>query len=134
MELDFTRAERKPSAISLIPLINVIFLLLTFFMIAGSFEKNTPAMVTLPEARNGKVLESGELELVLTSDNRIIFAGDEVPPKALQALVAAKLEEQPNTILTLKADANLQARDMIDVLDVIKKAGGVNVSLVTQGK
>lgn len=141
MELDFTkdpfefrRVRRKPREITMIPLINIIFLLLIFFLVAGTVEKFDPIPLEVPEAESGKLLDEGHISVLLGANSVLMVNEEKISAQALQEKMEGLLQHNKNRIITFKADANLPAKEMIDVLNTIKRAGGVNISFVTQRK
>jgi len=132
--MEFDRSFRRMRQLNMIPLINVVFLLLIFFLVAGRVEKPDVIPMDIPEAESGKLVEGGSVTILLGVHEDIIIDDALVEMSAVEDTVAKKLDAYPNAIITLKADARLEARRMIDVLQAIKRAGGVNVSLVTQSQ
>lgn len=115
----------------LLPLINIVFLLLIFFMLVGA--------VTVPEARN--VLPPSSVsafqpsdqgvEIVIDDTGTILLDGTEL---TLTALITAMTRSEVPERVRLKADANIDANGVLDVLDVLRQAGVSNVQLVTVSK
>lgn len=125
--------NRKPvKEISLIPLINVVFMLLVFFMVAGTLEKVDLIPVNLPEAQSGQMLDEGHVQLVLGRYGEMTLNDEPIMLADLKTLMRKQLEFNPKRVITIKADARMDASRLIAVLDDIKAAGGVNLSLITQ--
>lgn len=126
------RKSKKMHSINLIPLINVVFLLLIFFLVAGRLEQQDLIAVDIPEAESGKLVERGEITVLMGLDGNIIVDDTLIPVEDVSKLVGEKLTDFPKAVITLKADAGLESSEMLKVLQAIQQAGGVNVSLVTQ--
>ena len=80
------KKKRRASEIDITPLMDVIFLLLIFFMVASSFHEETRALeVTLPRAEHPKIITVDEavLNITVTKENRIFLNDDEVEPTEL---------------------------------------------------
>lgn len=129
MEINRTRQGQKD--INMIPMINVIFLLLVFFLIGGTIQKFEVIPVDVPVAQSGHVLDEGHIVIVLGYNDEIIVNDDFVMAPDLFENLKQQLKTNPNRIITIKADAKLPATKMIKIMELVKAAGGVNLSLVT---
>lgn len=132
--MDFDRRERKRIEISLIPLIDISMFLLIFFMVAGAVEKFELIPIDPPVAQSGKLVDEGHLVILLGKHNEIIVGDDIVPIEQAKAFLTPILSNNPEKIITVKADAAVAANTVIDVMDAIKAAGGRQLSVVTQSK
>ena len=115
----------------MLPMINVVLLLLTFFLVAGSIEKFEVLHVELPLAKNGKMLTDGQVVVVLGPQREILVNDEFVAPSVFAQTIQDQLRGNPNKIITLRADQRLPATFMIYVMNQIKEAGGTNISLIT---
>lgn len=130
--MDFARRRKINGELSMIPMINVIFLLLIFFMVAGSIERLALMPMEIPVAESGHYLEEGPIEIVLGARDEVIVNSELVSLANIQGILEPTLSKEPETIITLRADARIPARRMIEVMNAVKRAGGLNLSLVTQ--
>lgn len=132
MELEFNRTTRKPRQVALISLIDVMFVLLLFFMIAGHLEPVSPIPITLPEADSGQLLDEGPVKVTLATDGRIMVNDNLFTTGNVQAELQRQLANNKERIITIKADANLEANKLVTLLEQVRQAGGVNLSIVTE--
>jgi len=132
--MEFKRIQKKPIEISLIPLIDISMFLLIFFMVAGAVEKFEIIPIDPPVAQSGKLVDEGHLVILLGRHNEVIIGEDIVPLSQAQTFLTPILSNHPNKVITVKADATVDANSVIDVMDAIKAAGGKNLSVVTQSK
>jgi biopolymer transport protein ExbD len=132
MEIEFERRTRKPRQVALISLIDVMFVLLLFFMIAGHLEKVSPVMVDLPVADSGQVLDEGPIEIVLGYEGEIVINDNRILTIGVEQEIKRQLAHNPQRIITIKADANMEANRLVALLEQIRAAGGINLSIVTQ--
>ena len=130
MELD--RSKRMTREISMIPLINLVFLLLIFFLVAGTIEKFDIIAVDLPVADNGKILDEGHIVIVLGQYNEILLNDELVSIDELRTNITALLANNSRKIISLKADSRLEASKMVAIMDLLRVAGGQNISIITQ--
>lgn len=132
MEVDFHRTTRKPRQVALISLIDVMFVLLLFFMIAGHLEPTSLVPVTLPEADSGQLLDEGPVKVSMATDGRIVVNDNMFSTSNVQAELTRQLATNKERIITIKADANLEANKLVTLLEQVRLAGGVNLSIVTE--
>jgi biopolymer transport protein ExbD len=132
--MEFPRTRRKKLEVSLIPLIDVSMFLLIFFMVAGTVEKFEMIPIEPPVSQNGKMMDEGHVAILLGAHDEIILRDEVVTIEEMQKILAPELSENPNKVVTVKADAVAPANRMIEVMDAIKAAGGKNLSVMTQSK
>jgi len=125
------RLSRKE--INLIPLINIIFLLLTFFMVAGTIDKVGPFALKLPDAsRKGNAKPQRASIIYMHKDGRIAVNNDLVTKKDFQTIVNTLVLENKGQELIIKADSEVASSNLIWVMRVIENVGGSDVSIITK--
>jgi biopolymer transport protein ExbD len=132
--MEFERTRRKSLDISLIPLIDISMFLLIFFMVAGAVEKFEIIPIDPPVAQSGKLVDEGHLVILLGKHDEIIVGEDIIPIEQAKEFLTPILTQNPNKVITVKADAVAPANRVIDMMDAIKAAGGKQLSIVTQSK
>lgn len=131
MHVDFDRRTRKPRPITVISLIDVMFVLLLFFMIAGHLEKVAIVPVELPQADSGQLLDQGPVEVLLGRRDEIIINDEMIPPANVAAELQKQLAVNTERVITIKADQALEANKLVTFMESVRAAGGINISLVT---
>lgn len=128
-----TPPRRRASDDHLIPLINIVFLLLIFFMIAGRISTDHSAGVQLPQTQSANAeAQIRELELVLTRQGELRLNGQTLTVGELpDALLALNLDVTHSRI-ALKADAEALGAQLNPVLRQLRAAGWQHVALYTQ--
>lgn len=132
IDVDFVRRTRKPRPITVISLIDVMFVLLLFFMIAGHLEKVPIVKVDVPQADSGQLLDEGPIEVVLGKYDEIIVNDELLDQSQVLAEMKRQFAVNPNRIITIKADQALEANKLVRFMEAVHDAGGKNLSLVTQ--
>lgn len=130
--MEFERNKRAIRPVSLVPLINVVFLLLIFFLVAGTVEKVEVIDVEPPKAVSGDLLEEGPVRILLGQHNEVIINDTPVTLENVGNHIADALKDNPGRLITIKADARLSASRMVEVMNRVKAAGGRQVSMITQ--
>ena len=116
---------------NLIPLINIVFLLLVFFMVAGQISSITDPGIEAPTSESQKPVEAAELELVMKADGSLTLGGqplvlDELKPSVQNAMATAT-----ELRVALKADRSVKASDLDPVLTVFREQGVSTITLHT---
>ncbi len=111
----------------LLPLINVVFLLLIFFMVVGRLAVADPFRVEPPRSANGVAADRGPTVLLVAADGRLAPDGEPVEPGTLAAAVG---ERRPDSV-GIKADAAVEAGRVVAVLRTLRAAGVERVRLLT---
>lgn len=124
--------EHREQGENVIPLINIVFLLLIFFMLAGTLMPPDPFAVTPPEARAGLETQApDEGLLLLSSGGDVAFEGAPTSLEALPEKVESRLRDNPSLDLTVKADARVSTHHLLDVMDALRSAGAERLLLLT---
>ncbi|MFV8836194.1 biopolymer transporter ExbD [Aquisalimonas sp.] len=124
--------NRREFGEPVIPLINIVFLLLIFFMLAGTFTTPDPFDVDPPESRAGQEADDGEGVLLLGADGQLAFEGEELEgDDALIRVLEQRLEEEPEFELRLKADGAVGSSRLLDLMDRLRDAGLERLLLLT---
>ena len=124
------KSRRESLSFELTPLIDVVFLLLIFFLVSSVFKKEELALLLkLPKAQQGqgqqKILKDLTLEL---SGTEIAFNGKKVD---LETLGSNLVGVDQKTIINLRVDGDVKYERLVKVLDLLQKNKLENVSLIT---
>ena len=127
--------HREDPEVNLTPLIDVVFLLLIFFMVSTSFINEASLSLTLPTASSLPAADAGAtVEVTVGADGRYFFGGNELVNTGRAALRHALLEaagaDTARTVV-VRADARAPHQAVVTVLDVAGRAGFAQVSIVT---
>lgn len=128
-----SRAKRR-MLINITPLIDVMFLLLIFFMVSSTFRETMGIDIALPASDSAEEQEVADLRIYLDSDGKIMLDGVEtaLSLEELSARVEDFLATHPEGWVLLDADADAKAQRVVDVFDGVRKVGGEGVILSTK--
>jgi biopolymer transport protein ExbD len=130
--MQFQRPHRKKHQVSVIPLINVIFLLLMFFIVAGTIEVVDTLDVALPMANSGVSKPPVNAVIYLGRDGNVAINSDLVSKKDLKTIIKTLFIENPEQKISIKSDAGVPAQTLVMIMNLIEESGGTDVSLVTE--
>jgi biopolymer transport protein ExbD len=124
----FGRGVSRHTEINITSLIDVIFMLVIFFMIGSSFEK--PALsVSLPRASSGEAVRRQLLTITLDSDAALYLEGERIDKAELAARLAAYSREDPELRVALDCDGNLAFQQVVELMDILKASEVRNVAI-----
>lgn len=125
--------EREEPEINLTSLIDVVFLLLIFFMVSTTFERQAMLRLDLPEAATAEIEVLPDIvELVITDDGRLYIAEEQLVDDrraTLQAAIAEQFRDNPDAVMVIRADAEAPHRLVVRALDAAAAAGIQRVSI-----
>lgn len=116
---------------SVLPLINVVFLLLIFFMIAGSWSVTEPFSVEPPHSASEGATENDTLRLLLGKDQQLAIDGRLMSENDLLAEVKQRIAENPELRIALKADAKIAGNRVVLLMEKLREAGVERLYLMT---
>lgn len=120
--------------LELTPMIDVIFQLLIFFMVATTFgDPERRLDVELPEASTGEPLEleSDEVVIDVLRDGSVVLSGESLSREELVRRLSRRAEQDPDTPVTIRGDRLVHHEDVVGVMDACGSVGLTSLSLGT---
>ena len=134
--MNFRSQRHSETDINITPLIDVVFLLLIFFMVSTTFERESELKITLPEASEEQVETKPDLILVRIDANEQIYIGDKPLVNTKASTIGAALKEQAQELtdppVIIRADAEVSHQTVIKVMDAARQSGLVNITFATR--
>jgi biopolymer transport protein ExbD len=128
----FTDREDSPQ-VDLTPLIDVVFILLIFFILSANFQKESTLNVDRPSASSATLTPQSEtLTVSVDRDKNIWFNGQTVNLSQLQFQIKVNITEKQTTNAIVNADRSLDTGTLISVIDTLRLSGLTNVAIATQ--
>ena len=125
-------SQETTGSIDISPLIDVVFLLLIFFIVTTVFVKETGVEISKPRAASSQDLDRQAILIAVTSEGRVWQGGREIGQDGVRAVVSALIEETPDTPVIIRADQTTPTQATVSVIDNAKLAGATSVSLATE--
>jgi len=124
--------RRRTAELNLAPLIDMVFILLIFFLVTTSFVKETGIDVTRPTAATAVTKNRATILVAIDESNRIFMEHREIDVRAVRANVERALAENPEGAVVVVADRDSATGTAIEVMDGCRLAGAENVSLAAR--
>jgi biopolymer transport protein ExbD len=131
MRRSHAEAEYEVVHINVVPLIDVMFFLVLFFVATSSFVKETGIEVNRPSAQTAVVQEKGNIVVSVTRNGEIWIERQRIDLRAVRAQVERLLIENPDSTVIVAADAEAPTRMLVQALDQVRLAGVANVAIAT---
>ena len=122
-------SEEEEAEINLTPMLDVVFIMLIFFIVTAVFVKEPGVDVTRPEAMTAFTPESGSIFVAVTASNEIWIDGRAVPPEGVRAAIERLAAENPEGGVVIQADRLAHNEFVIQVMDAAKAAGITQITL-----
>jgi biopolymer transport protein ExbD len=122
----------KTVEINMAPLIDMVFILLIFFLVTTSFVKEAGVEVDRPTAVSAEAKEKTHQIISVTRDGVIYMEGRSIDIRSIRARMERFLAESPEGAVVIVADKASQTGIVIQVLDQCRLAGVVNISIAAQ--
>jgi len=129
--MEFEGLRRNHHTLNLTPLIDIVFLLLVFFMLTAHFVKDESIAIELPEAQSSSELEDDVVEVSVDNQGQMRVDGQLVTATTLEAQLRSALDKRENKWVTLRGDRGANLEQAVVVLDAARKAGAASVDIVT---
>ena len=129
----FEGVRKAQSTPNLTPLIDIVFLLLVFFMLTAHFVKDESIAIELPQAESAVSRDDeAALEVLLDKEGCIHLNGTMVEEENLEQLLRAQLQGREKKWVTLKGDKGADLGGAVTILDAARRAGASAVDVVTE--
>ena len=118
---------------TVLPLINVVFLLLIFFIMTGALHAVDFFNVDPPSSASETQGELDDTVILVSGDGRIAINNEQVDETDLQLTVSDKLVDNAGAAFRIKADARVDAARVVEIMELIEAVGVRRVMLLTLG-
>ena len=135
----FTSMQQKnnseaPVGVDMAPLIDVVFILLIFFLVTATFVRETGIEVQRPQATASPALDPQSMRISITASGTIYTEGSAVDIDTLRQNVTQFLASHKQASVIVIPDENTRAKRLVSVMDAAKIAGAQNVAIATEKK
>ena len=127
----FLVTAEEESQVDLTPMLDVVFIMLIFFIVTSTFVKESGVDVTRPNAETAVPTDASSIQIGITSNNQIYFDKRLVDKRAVRANIEKGLVESPGAAVIIIADALSNTETLIEVMDQSRLAGAENISVAT---
>ncbi len=120
------------SEVNLTPMLDVVFIMLIFFIVTASFVKEAGIDVSRPPAATAERKERGNIMVAITANDQIWIDRRQVDPRALRANIERLHAENPGGSVVIQADQDSKNGLLVLVMDAARSAGVNSVALAAE--
>ncbi|MEQ8351936.1 MAG: biopolymer transporter ExbD [Leptospiraceae bacterium] len=131
--MKFPPLSKKSNVMDIAPMVDLVFLLLVFFMVGSKFASPSLEM-ELPSASSGNNSESENIIISVDRHAKIYLAGNPVDQSSLTRRLTELITEKPETQVLLRADGKITYDLFVQIMDRTRKAGVQNLRLEYEPK
>jgi len=132
--LEFKPKHRREASIDIAPLMDMVFILLIFFIVTSTFTRETGVEVSKPQAQTASQLEKENILIAITRDGTIHIDERQVDLAGLSDVLKGILAKNPEREAVLIADKNAITEKLVSVIDACTLAGVKKVSIAALNK
>jgi biopolymer transport protein ExbD len=128
-EITLAVDEEKENEINLTPMLDVVFIMLIFFIVTASFVKESGIDVNKPEATKPESVEDANILIAIDENSDIWIDRRQIDPRALRANIERLRAEYPEGTVVIQADKRSFNNTLVQVMDASRQAGIYKISL-----
>lgn len=130
----FSDDKQTTDEINISPLIDIVFILLIFFIVTTVFVEETGIDIDKPRAASQQDLEKNSILIGITSEGQVYYGGRDIGVGGVRAIVNRLVESAKDTPVIIQADQATPTQTTVEVLDEAKLAGATRVFVSTVSK
>ncbi|QJD60157.1 biopolymer transporter ExbD [Pseudomonas sp. gcc21] len=124
-----TAMSDEEAGIDLTPMLDIVFIMLIFFIVTSSFIKEAGITVQTPSAASASEQPKGNILIAVSPNGEIWMDGQQVDIRAVRAAVERMRVDQPDSSVVVQADQDSRSGLVIQVMDQVRLAGVQDVAL-----
>lgn len=126
------RPKQEEAAIDMTPMLDIVFIMLIFFIVTTAFVKEAGVTVNRPEADGANAEPKANIFIGITQDGDIYMLKKKIDKQSVRTVLANLLAENPESQVVIQADKSSNSGLMLDILDAAKSAGVKKVSVAAE--
>ena len=127
-----SQAVEEKDEPNITPMLDVVFILLIFFIVTANFIKEPGLEINRPDSETAEVTENAAILIAIGSAGEIYMDGRRIDKRQVKANVVRLLAENPQGSVVIQADEKATADTIMAVMDGAREAGVYNISLASE--
>jgi biopolymer transport protein ExbD len=123
--------EDEESSIDITPMLDVVFIMLIFFIVTATFVKESGIDVDKPQAATAIVQEKASILVAIDANNQVWINRRQVDLRSVRSIIERLHAENPKGTVVIQADKESINDTLIQVMDASRRAGVYNIALAT---
>lgn len=125
-------SDEDESAIDITPMLDVVFIMLIFFIVTATFVKESGIDVNRPDAETAVKKEQANILVAINAENEIWIDRRRVDIRSVRPNIERLYAENPQGSVVIQADKESKTETLIQVMDAARQAGVFNVAIAAQ--
>ena len=121
--------DERDNDVNLTPMLDVVFILLIFFIVTATFVNESGIDVNKPEANAGEIVENATILIAITDADEIWIDRRMIDPRGVRANIERFRAEQPHGMVVIQADEKSHNKVLAQVMDAARQAGIYNITM-----
>jgi len=125
-------SDAEEAEIDMTPMLDIVFIMLIFFIVTASFVKEAGVEVSRPDAQTAVAQDKANILIAVTEKGEVWLQRRQIDPRAVRANVERLRAENPEGSVVIQADKNARVGLTTQVIDAVREAGVMDYVLATQ--
>ena len=123
--------EEESEEINLTPMLDVVFIMLIFFIVTATFIKEAGIQIERPDTYTADTQDDASILIAISASDEVWIDRKERAPQAIRGIIERLHAENPKGSIVIQADENSSNEKLVLVMEAAKAAGVANVSIAT---
>jgi biopolymer transport protein ExbD len=124
-----SKVDVDESSVDITPMLDVVFIMLIFFIVTATFIKEAGIDVDKPEAATAVVQEKASILVAIDAEDRVWINRRQVDVRAVRSIIERLHAENPKGTVVIQADSNSRNEMLVKVMDASRRAGVYDIAL-----
>jgi len=125
---------QEEAELDMTPMLDIVFIMLIFFIVTTSFVKESGVAVSSPSAETASQQENANIFIAITALGEVWIDRRPVDPRAVRAIVARMHADNPEGAVIIQSDEEASIRMLVDVMDQVRLAGVEQIAIAADKK
>jgi len=124
----------EETELDMTPMLDIVFIMLIFFIVTTSFVKESGVTVSSPQAETAAQQENANIFIAITATGEVWIDRRPVDPRSVRAIVARLHADNPEGSVIIQSDEDASTRMLVDVMDQVRLAGIEAIAIAADKK
>ena len=126
------QSDDEESSVDITPMLDVVFIMLIFFIVTATFIKESGIDVDKPEAATAVVQEKASILVAIDAEDRVWINRRQVDVRSVRSIIERLHAENPKGTVVIQADGNSRNEVLVQVMDASRRAGVFDIALAAE--
>ena len=126
------RLNTEETELDMTPMLDIVFIMLIFFIVTTSFVKESGVSVSSPQADTAVRQENANIFIAITAEGEVWVDRRPVDPRSLRAIVARLHADNPEGSVIIQSDEDASTRMLVEVMDQVRLAGVEGIAIAAE--